>query len=49
MATQAFKLNERSLECPGLESSHIFLKLRSRLMKFFVVAEKYRLNGPTKK
>ena len=32
MASEAFKLNERSLECPGLENNPLFTNLRSRLL-----------------
>lgn len=49
MNSEGFKLNEKNLECPALEQNPIFLKLKQRLLKFFIISEKYRLNGPTRK
>eukprot|EP00347_Sterkiella_histriomuscorum_P008883 403343381 len=44
----SFKIEEKGLECPVLESNPIFQKLRLRLRQFYFQAEEHRRNGPTK-
>lgn len=44
---KSFKLKEESLSCPALEHNPIFKRLKSRLIKFFIEAERYRKHGPS--
>ena len=45
----SFKMKESSLRSPALDHNPIFQRLRSRLIKFHVISEKYRICGPTLK
>lgn len=36
------------LNCPSLEDDPVFSKLKNKLIKFFILGEKHRVNGPTK-
>ena len=44
---KSFKLKEESLSCPALEHNPIFKRLKSRLIKFFIEAERFRKHGPS--
>ena len=46
---RSFKLKEQSLRCPALEDNPIFVRLRSRLIKFYIESERYRKFGPSVK
>jgi hypothetical protein len=47
--TESYKLHIKSLRCPELEGEPMFKKLRDKLAKFFITAEKSKLHGLTKK
>ena len=48
MNSHVFKNEELFLKCPkSLEGNEIFFRLKNRIMTSFILAEKYRLNGPT--
>jgi len=42
-----FKINMSTLHEPRLERERLFINLRNRLESFYILAEKYRLQGPT--
>lgn len=48
-ASTSYKLNMQSLRCPDLEHDPMFRKLKEKLVRFYVTAEKYKLHGPSKK
>ena len=45
----AYKVDERALDVPELESNPIFQKLKQRILKFFVIREEERRYGLTEK
>lgn len=45
----AYEIDEQSLACPDLEENPIYIKLKKRLLKFFVTREEARRYGPSKK
>lgn len=47
-SSSIYQYNLNYLSCPPLEHNPIFIKLKTRLIKFFIIEEKYRVNGPTK-
>lgn len=46
---KAYEIDKLSLECPELESNPIFIKLRTRILKFFITSEETRRYGMTQK
>lgn len=48
MNSYVYKNEEQFLNCPkALQGNEIFARLKNRIMTSFILAEKYRLNGPT--
>jgi hypothetical protein len=45
----SYDVDRRSLDCPELENNPIFIKLRNRILKFFVIREETRRYGPSAK
>ena len=45
----SFKMKESSLRSAALDHNPIFQRMRSRLIKFHLMSEKYRKCGPTPK
>ncbi len=45
----AFKVDERALDVPELESNPLFQKLKQRILKFFILREEERRFGLTEK
>ena len=42
-----YELDQDYLNCPNLEDNVLFSRLKQRLLKFHVIREKYKFNGPT--
>lgn len=48
-STGIYQYNISYLNCPELDDNPTFTKLKNRLVKFFIIEEKHRINGPTKR
>lgn len=48
-SSYSFKHKEESLQCHALQGNPTYERLRTRIIKFHVEAEKYRKFGPTQK
>ena len=44
---KSFQINEQGLRCPQLENNVLFKKLKSKVIKFFIEEERYRVQGPS--
>lgn len=45
----SYDVDKRSLDCPELEDNPIFIKLKNRILKFFITREETRRYGPSAK